>query len=652
MPGQSALLTSAVRHHRAGRLPQAAALYEQVLALDAHQADALHLLGQIALQQGDTSRAETLLDRAIQVLPSVAQLHLHHGLALRACHRVHDAVAAFAKATTLDPTSAEAHHQLGNALKSLGRYAEAIETLQNAARLSPNHAPIWLNLGVALLETKTLEPAVDAFRHALALEPGRAEAHNILGHTLATLNRNTEARAAFHESLRLRPDNAAAHDNLGRLCKAEGQLDDAVRHFRAALAANPSPTTHSNLLLALNYLPHVPPEEVLAEHRRWNERYASPLLQAAPLQSPSVDGRRLRIGYVSPDFVHHAVAYFIEPVLAAHDKSRFEVYCYSNARTSDRVTTRLRASTEHWRDIASLDDSAAAELIRSDKLDLLIDLAGHTAHNRLLTFARRPAPVQATWLGYPNTTGLDAIDYRITDAITDPVDQTDSFHAEKLVRLPGPFSCYRPDDAAPAVSPLPGAVSGFVTFACFNNFAKVTPEVITLWSRLLMAVPGTRLLLKSRGLCDSQVVDRVRSAFIATGVSPERIIFNGDDLSVHDHLALYHGVDLALDPFPYNGTTTTCEALWMGVPVITLAGRVHAARVGASLLTHLGLTECMAQSAEDYVASALELAHDLPRLSELRRTLRDRMRCSPLLDATGFTRSLEDAFVRMAAREL
>ena len=651
MPEPSALLASAVGHHQAGRLTQAAALYEQALAADPRQPEALFQLGRIALQHGDALRAESLFARAIAVLPGIAALHLQHGLALRAGHRPEEALAAFARAAALAPNFAEAHHQVGNVLKSLGRFPEAVAALQDAAQLSPDTAPIWLNLGVALLETGALTEALITFQRAVTLEPGRPETYNILGHTLAALNRNTEARTAFNEALRLRPDYAAAHDNLGRLCKAEGQLAEAVQHFRAALAAQPSPSTHSNLLLALNYLPNLSPKFVLGEHRGWNDQHAARLRPSVPPPAQPAAGRRLRIGYLSPDFVHHAVAYFIEPVLAAHDRTRFEIFCYANVRIPDRVTAQLRTHADHWHDIAPLDDNSAADLIRADRLDLLIDLAGHTAHHRLLVFARRPAPVQATWLGYPNTTGLDAIDYRLTDAISDPPGQTEAFYSEKLVRLPGPFSCYCPDEAAPPVNALPATTPGAVTFGCFNNFAKVTPEVIALWARLLGELPGARLLLKSRGLGDLQLIDRVRSVFAAAGVSAHRLFLHGEELSVRDHLALYHGVDVGLDPFPYNGTTTTCEALWMGVPVITLAGRVHAARVGASLLTHVGLTECIAQSTDDYVARAVAIAQDLPRLAELRGILRERMRHSPLLDADRFTRTLEEAFVKMIARE-
>ena len=549
------------------------------------------------------------------------------------------------------PKEAEIHHQLGNALKQLLRFEEALEPLTKAGKLAPNNAAIRLNLGVTLLELRRYSDAEINFRRALALEPARPEANNILGNALFSQGRLAEAEACFREALRLRPGYAPAHDNLGRVARAQGRIEDAVTSYRAALALQPRPGTHSNLLLALNYLDGISPQEIFAEHQRWAARYAEPLTaEWVPPERDPLPGRRVRVGYLSPDFSNHAVAYFFEPVLRAHDRSAFEIFCYANVSAADAVTERMRGAAEHWRDIAPLNDEQAAGLIRGDRLDLLVDLSGHTARNRLLVFARRVAPVQLTWIGYPNTTGLSAMNFRITDAVSDPIGETETLHTEKLLRLPGPFSVYQPPADAPDVSSLPslasGSVgaSGMVTFGCFNNFAKVTPAMIALWSRLLGAIPGSRLFLKSRGLDDPDTAVRIRESFAQHGVSENRILLDGRELSVPAHLALYHQVDLALDTFPYNGATTTCEALWMGVPVISLAGGTHASRVGASLLTHLGTPEWISATPEEYYRKARQLALDLPRLSSLRSELRRRMRDSSLCDATAFTRGLEKVF--------
>jgi protein O-GlcNAc transferase len=643
-----AILTRAVRLHQTGQLTAAAALYGEVLEVDPRNANALHLLGILSREGGDHTRAAELYSEAIASDPNVAQFRLNRGVSLRALGRLNEALEDFRRAGQLDPKLAEAYHQEGNTLKQLGRFPEAISALRTAVQLAPALAPAWLNLGVASLEAHDNLEAIRAFREAITLEPTRPEAHNILGVALLAAGQTSSARLSFAEALRLNPNYAAAHDNLGRLGKSEGLLDDAILHFRAALAIRPEARSHSNLLLALNYTANFTPAEVLLEHRHWNQLYAAMLAPTgrATSQSPP-SGRRLRIGYVSPDFTHHAVSYFFAPVLANHDRSKMEVFCYASVVTPDRITEHLQSLAEHWRDIARLDDETAAALICADEIDLLIDLAGHTAGNRLLLFARRPAPFQATWLGYPNTTGLDTIDYRLTDAVSDPQNETDAHYSEELVRLPATFSCYEPDLSAPLVNPLPAMAVGAVTFGSFNNFSKVSSEVIALWARLLRELPEARLLLKSRGLGDASVAERIRSAFASHGVAPERMILNGEELSVAEHLRLYHSVDIALDPFPYNGTTTTCEALWMGVPVVTLAGHTHAARVGTSLLTHLGLSEWIATSQENYVAVATAAASDPSRLANLRGTLRDRMRRSPLCDAVQFTRQLEDAFARM-----
>jgi protein O-GlcNAc transferase len=578
---------------------------------------------------------------------------LERARALREQGRPEEAAAELQALVALRPDWAEAHHQLGNALKGLRRYPEAAASLRRAAALVPNDAAVWLNLGVASLEMRRLDEAVTCFRRAIRLEPVRPEAHNILGHALLTLGRCTAAKRCLEEALKLRPGYPAAHDNLGRVLKAQGRAAEAVGQHRAALAGAPRTETHSNLLYSLNFPAGLSPDDIAAEHRIWAALHAAPLrpagLDRAPDPGPP---RRLRLGYVSPDLVHHAVAYFLEPVLAARDPGAFEVFCYSDAPVPDEVTRRLRGLSDHWRDVAGQSDERVAALVREDRIDILIDLAGHTARNRLLVFARRPAPVQVTWLGYPNTTGLEAMDYRLSEAVSDPPGQTERWHSEELIRLPGTFSCYGPPPESPPVEALPALAAGHVTFGCFNNLAKLTPPAIDLWAELLREVAGSRLLLKSRGLADVETAARLREEFASRGIEAARLELNGQELSVAHHLALYHRVDLALDTFPYNGTTTTCEALWMGVPVVTLAGATHVARVGASLLTHLGAADWIADSPAAYLRRCRELAGDLPGLAAIRAALRERMRASPLCDAATFTRGFEAALREMWQRRV
>ena len=584
------------------------------------------------------------------VPPSPFQPHnlpelLRQAAALRAKGEAEAAIAVLRHATTVAPADAEVHHHLGNALKSLLRHAEARPVLTRARDLAPNDAVIRLNLGATLLALGAPAEAIAEFEVAVAREPRRAEAHNILGCALLAASRIGDAVDHFRTALQLQPGYSAAHDNLGRAFRAQGRAAEALAEFRAALKTRANATTYSNLLYALNFVPGLSPAAVAGEHRGWAALHALPATETRRWADRASDPhRRLRVGYVSPDFVHHAVAFFIEPILAAHRRDEVEVFCYANVPAPDAVTVRLRGLSEHWRDIARLDDAGAAELIRRDQIDLLVDLAGHTAGNRLTLFARRPAPLQFTWLGYPNTTGLDSIDYRITDEICDPPNCTEAFHSERLLRLRGAFCCYQPPRDAPAVRVPPVTQNSHVTFGSCNHFAKLQPGVLELWARLLASVPDSRLLLKAHSLADHATAEHVRATFARFGVQSARLDLRSEKTSVAAHLATYHEIDVALDPFPYSGTTTTCEALWMGVPVITMAGATHVSRVTASLLTHLGRPEWIANSEDECLALGTSLAANSVHLAAERSAQRERMRTSPLCDAEGFTLGLESAY--------
>jgi protein O-GlcNAc transferase len=350
---------------------------------------------------------------------------------------------------------------------------------------------------------------------------------------------------------------------------------------------------------------------------------------------------------VSPDLRSHSVAFFVEPLLKTHDRARFDVFCYADVRHPDAVTERLKGLTDHWRDIVGLDDVEVARLICEDRVDILVDLAGHTAHNRLLVFARKPAPIQIAYLGYPNTRGFDDMDYWLTDALADPPGESGRFYVEEIVRLPNGFNCYQPPPQSPPVSPLPALETGHINLGSFNNATKINEGVIACWAAILHAVPQARLILKARALADRQTRKRLEQYFIGYGIPVERVEMIGWIPASADHLELYDRVDIALDTFPYNGHTTTCEALWMGVPVITLAGKVHAGRVGVSLLTQAGLSELIAESPQAYVDMAVGLTRDRERLAELRQGLRGRIKRSPLTDATGLTCAIEAAYRTM-----
>ncbi|HEX8913330.1 MAG TPA: tetratricopeptide repeat protein, partial [Humisphaera sp.] len=468
--------------------------------------------------------------------------------------------------------------------------------------------------GSALLRQRRIDEAIDALSRLVELHPTSAKAHKDLGAAYLRTNRLDEAVACLTKALELRPRFADALASLGDACHLQGKVDDAAGYYRRALALRPSADkTHSNLLLTLNYSRKLSPQALFDEHLNWARQHARPLAaEWRPHANDPSPERPVRIGYVSPDFRRHSVNFFLEPLLARRDRQNFHVTCYSDVLRPDDVTDRIRAGADHWRDVRGLSDAEAAEQVREDAVDILVDLAGHTGTNRLGVFARRPAPVQVTYLGYPNTTGLEAIDYRVTDEAADPTGQTERLHAEHLVRLPS-FLCYAPPPEAPPVSPPPSAAAGGrITFGCFNVLAKVTPEAIGLWARIMAALPGSRMVMKDRlgSLAYPARRRYVQDIFAYHRVNPDRLDLLGREQSFADHLAAYSKVDVVLDPFPYNGTTTTCEALWMGVPVIALAGNRHAARVGVSILTAAGLTEFIAPNAEAYARAAVTLAKD------------------------------------------
>ncbi len=632
-----------------GRLNEAVSMYRNAIALRPNFFDAFVNLGATLKDAGALDSATETYERALALDPRSTAAWIQLGNALKSQGKIKDAIDRYKRAIDIDPGCAEAHYNLGNALRETGDLAQAIAVLRRATVLKPDFAEAYSNLGNALWESSQLTEALAVLQQALALKPHLSRAHNNLGNVLQARGRLAEAVAAYREALALQHEFPEARNNLGGVLQNQGQLDQALPAYRQALALNPDfAETHSNLLLSLHYQPNIEPEELFNEHLRWGERHAAPLASMIPAHSNERDPERcLRIGYVSPDFRAHSVSHFIAPVLAHHERSLYEVYCYYNVHQVDATTERLRGLADHWRDIAHLSDTEAAECVRADGIDILVDLAGHTAHNRLLLFARKPAPVQVAYLGYPDTRGFAAIDYWLSDVYADPPDETEQFYVEQIVRLAHGFNCYQPPLDCPKVSTLPVLSTRGVTFGSFNNIAKLSDWTIAVWSQVLTKLPEAKLMLKGRSLADQETRERIQQRFAEHGVTSERLELLGAFATESDHLTAYHRIDIALDTFPYNGHTTTCEALWMGVPVLTFAGKIHAGRVGVSLLTQAGLTELIAGSPEQYVTLAVELAHDVARLQALRQDLRERMAASALCDAHGFTRALETAYRRM-----
>ena len=673
--GPDAVLAAAISHHQAGRLAKARQLYGQVLVQQPKHAVALHLLGVVRFQQGDSQSAVERIERAVALRPDYADAHSNLGNVLKEVGRLDDAVAACRKAIALKPDFADAHNNLGNALLALDRLDEASAAFRKVVALDANHAAAQNNLGNALRRLGRLDDAAAALQSALAQQPDFAEAHNNLGNVLSDQGKLDEAVASYGKALALtpdyaeaygnlantlrrqgkgseaiemcrkavalKPDYAEAHNNLGLVLSEQGRTQEAMAAYRAAMAAMPdSAMAHSNLLFCMNYDAEISQADILAESLRWNAAHAP---DEVPRPDSAAGEGRLRVGYVSPDFVEHSVAYFLEPLIAAHDREHIEVFCYAEVAKPDATTTRFRELADHWCITVGMTDAALAARIREDGIAILVDVAGHTAENRLPVFAKRPAGVQVTWLGYPNTSGLSAMDYRLTDAAADPPGEADDLHSETLLRLADGFLCYAP----PADAPAPSRDSGPLTFGSFNNLAKITPQVVETWASVLGQVPDSRLLLKSRPFADAPTRQRIADMFAGHGIEPERLDLLPHIAGTAGHLGAYARIDIGLDPFPYNGTTTTCEALWMGVPVITLFGDRHAGRVGASILSRLGLDEFVAENRESYVETAMALANDSARLTALRHNLRARMQASPLCDTPAFARQVEAAFRQM-----
>ena len=545
----------------------------------------------------------------------------------------------------VEPGQVDALFLLGHVLKLQNRTEEAIAIFSRLTELAPQDPVARFSLATALLAQTRLTEAAQALREALRLKPDMLAALNNLTDILMALGQADEAEECYRRILQLTPNSEEAHFKYGNFLVLLGRIDEAIANLRRAIEINPElMSAYSNLLFAMNYSADCLPEALFREHLEWDRRYAAPLLRAAsPHRNSPATGRKLRIGYVSAHFRDHAVSYFFESTLKYHNYDRFEVFCYSDVLKPDAFTERMRGYPSVWRDIASQDDATVARLVESDGIDILVDLSGHT-DVRLLVFARKPAPVQVTWNGYPNTTGMAAMDYRITDAYADPPGMTEHLHTEKLVRLPEIYMAYEQPHASPPVVPPPSLSKGYVTFGSFNTLPKIGPQVIAVWARILKELPAARLVMLT--VPEGGARTRLAQAFAAHGIGPERLELIAR-LPSWQFMEAHQQVDIALDPFPYNGTTTTCQTLWMGVPVIALAGGTHVSRVGVSMLSNLGLQRLIARDRQEYVSLAVSLAKNRGELAALRAGLRERMLASPLTDGARLTGFLEAAYVKM-----
>ncbi len=662
-----------------GESREATNSYKRAAESRPDSADLHRTLGRVMMESGQTEEAIASIDTALALNPDDAQAHHSRGIALHGLGRFDEAISSYRRAVGIDPGLMEAYSNLGSTLKELGDLDEAIACYSHALKINPasvethhnlglvfqergqleqatachqraldiraGYAPAHNSLGSVLGQLGQYEKALEHFQRAIKSEPGNADGHLNVGITLAMMDQPQAAIASFRRALSIRPDNADTHVGLTNALKDLGQFESALTSVRRALELDPDcALAHNNLLFIHNYLADQPAAVSLADARRFGEMAARLAPCCTEWLNPPDAERRLRVGFVSGDLRDHPVGYFLEGVMAAlssQASGRIELFAYSNHSDDDATSRRLQALCKGWLAVQQLSDDAFARRIRDDGIDILIDLSGHTAYNRLPVFARKPAPVQATWLGYFATTGVTAIDYLIADPWTLAPDQEAHF-SEKIWRLPETRLCFTPPASDVDVGPLPALANGYVTFGSFNNLSKMNDAVVALWSRVLHAVPGSRLFLKYQQFGEASVQQSTCERFAAYGVAPDRLMFEGY-VPRASYLSAYQRVDIALDPFPFPGGTTTVEGLWMGVPALTLAGERFLARQGVGLLMNAGLSEWVAADLQDYVARAVAHANDLQALAALRSGLRQQVLASAIFDASRFASHFETA---------
>jgi len=557
-----------------------------------------------------------------------------------------DALAVLQKAAELLPEEPVVHYNLGNALQDLGELDKAAVNYRRALGIKADFAEAHYNLGNVLRDLGQFDDAVASYRRALELKPDYATACNNLGNVLKEQGQLDAAVASFRRALELRPDYATAHNNLGNVLQELGQLDEAVASYRRALEIKPDyGDAFDNLLFTLNYHADKSAEEIFTAYREYDERFGLPHRGAwRDHRNDREPARRLKVGYVSPDFCLHSARHVVEPLLAHHDKSAVEVFAYAELRREDAVTARYRGYVDHWVTTVDLSDDALAERIRADHIDILVDLAGHTARNRLEVFARKPAPVSVSWLGYGYTTGLTAVDYMLIDEAYAPAG-SDALFSETLWRVPTPVYAYRPAEGMGEVSALPAAACGHVTFGTLTRAIRINHRTIRVWSQILQRVEGARLRFDSKSFQDAAMQAALAGKFAAHGIDRARLQF-GYTSPPWD---VVRGLDISLDCFPHSSGVTLFESLYLGVPFVSLADRPSVGRLGSSLLRGAGHPEWIAQTEEEYVEKAVALASDLPRLADLRAGLRAQIESSPLMDEAGFARKTEAAYRQMFA---
>jgi protein O-GlcNAc transferase len=677
--GVDELFSRAVAAQRDGDLIAAERDYRQILAINPQHALALSNLGVILGRRGELAEAMASAENASKADPNLAVAHFNLGNIYRRVNRPGDAVKSYQRVLQLTPGFAPGHltlgivrgelgdwpaaaehfrraidlqpgiadglYHLGEALTHLGEMDRAIITLRESLNQSPNLPRNYLSLARALFSAGQIDEAIPTVEHALRLQPQHAVAHNYLGILLEKAGRFDEAQTHFREAVRIRPDFAGAWNNLGLNLHGQGFSPEAAESFAKSLDLSPDPLVASNRLVAL-LDSSLTPENLLQEHTSWAAKYASDLQESVGKPPPFTTGRRLKIGYLIGELKSSVTARFLEALLLHHDRQKLHITCYSNVQQAGVATDLLGKLVDVWLSIAGIDDAAAAERIRADENDILVDLNGHTAGNRLLVFARQPAHVSMSLFGYPATTGLKAIGYRITDDIAAPSGSVDGLSVEKMIRMPDIGRVYVPPSFPTPLSTLPAAGQKRVTFGCLNRPGKLSNVCVETWAKILLNIPNSRLVLQAGR--SQETARRLNDRFSRLGVDSNRLVLVYM-LPEQDYFEVYQAIDLTLDPFPFNGRATSCDALWMGVPVLSVAGNDCRSRQGLSILSSIGLTDFVADSPEKLIALASVWAAQIDTLAELRSSLREMMKQSPLTDAQAYVRNLEAAYFQVVA---
>lgn len=682
-------MQSALQHHQAKNLQKAEIIYKEILEVQPDNYMVYNNLANVLREKGQLDEAIFCYRKAIEINPDNAMGYNNLANAFQEKGAIDEAVLYYLKALSLKPDFAMANNNLavaycnmGNICRGKDRLEEAIDSYQRALKANPNIAQAYYGLADIFLVQNLLDEAAACFEKALHFSPPDSKLYTHLGYLFHQKGQFNKAVDFYQKAIEINPESFDAYNNLGSIFRQNGQLEEALAYYQKAIEINPEFTDvyinlgnvcqdrgqiteaekyyrkaihlkldavlgYSNFLFVLNYDPRYDIKTIFNEHISFAKQYAEPLYpKTYNYSNDRSPDRRIRIAYLSPDFRRHPIAYFLEPVLSTHNHKDFEIFCYMNSSAQDEITLRMQKYADQWRTISGTPSEKVADLIRDDMIDILIDLAGHTANNRILLFARKPAPVQASWIGYLTTTGLSTMDYKLGDMYTDPLGFTEKYYTEEIMRLPDSFLCYLPDKNAPEVTSLPSLTAGHITFGSLNKLAKVSKGVISVWSEILNAVPNSKLIMKDFCFIDRATCEQTREQFLQEGITTDRIILETWDPSPK-HMETYSRIDMGLDPFPFNGATTTCEALWMGVPVVTLAGDAYHSRSGISLLSNIGLKELVAETHEQYVKIAVQLAVDVDKLQPLRKQLRDMMKESPLMKAPQFTLNLENCYRRM-----